>query len=416
MSDEDKTDEAVTTPEADKESPEDAVAVIDSDAHDEDELHEDEEHHVSLAARSLQVLGVLVLGGALTLWLGPRIAPLLPDGMGAVARWLTPGASLAEEQVADLRAEIAAGLADQAPQIDVSAIDARIAAADTTSALRDELATLAARIEAAEAAPGTLATRLESLESRMLGVDAMVTTMETDLRELVTAGLAIDSQAAADIAAYGATIDGLRAQLADLDARLATQAARIDAVTAEIRSEAQTAVETAAAAQANSELQAALIALEAALTDGLPYRGIVDWIAASQDQVIPEALAAYADSGVASSAALEAAFPPLAHEAIRTDIRASSDSSTLGQFGAFLQSQVASRSLTPQEGTTTDAILSRAEDALRRGDLPLALRHMQTLSVPARDVYADWLAQTRARQDALAGFDALKAALGGVAQ
>ena len=106
----------------------------------------------------------------------------------------------------------------------------------------------------------------------------------------------------------------------------------------------------------------------------------------------------------------------IAHDAIRTDLRAETGDTALGQFGAFLQAQVASRSLTPQEGTSTDAILSRAEDALRQGDLDLALRHMRTLSVVAREIYADWLALAQARQAALSGFEALKAALSEAAQ
>jgi len=420
MNDKDDTehksdDSAASAPEAvEPETKAEPIVPIEHDEHEHE--HDDEEHHVSLAARSLQILALLVLGGVMALWLGPRIAPNLPKGMGAVAQWLAPGASLAEEQVAELRAEFAASQAAQSPQLDLAAIDARIAAADTTTALHEELATLSQRVETVEAAPGALTTRLDSLESRLTGTEAMLTSIDEALRNLVTTGLALDSQAAADITAYGATIDGLRARLADLDARLGEQAARIDAVTAEIRSEAQTAVQSAAAAQANSEQQAALIALEAALTDGLPYRGTLDWIASTQRQTVPPALVAQADSGVTSLASLRDLFPALAHEAIRTDIRQSSDESALGQFGAFLQSQVASRSLTPQQGTSTDAILSRAEAALRQDDLGQALRHMRTVSVPAAEIYADWVALAQARQSAMDGFEVLKSALSGAAQ
>lgn len=407
--------QAKTLPETVQPEPEAAVEP-DVPEDDDDHHHDDDEHHVSLATLSLQILGILFVGGALALWTAPRLAPLLPDGMGAVARWITPGASLAEAQVAELHAEIAEIAARQAPALDLGAIDARIAAADTTAALREEMAVLLARIEAAEAAPGALATRIDSIESRLAGDEAMLTSIDEDLRGLVTAGLALDSQSAADISAYGATIDGLRAQFAELDTRIGNQAARLDAIIAEIRAEAQTAVESANAAQASTEVQAALIALEVALTDGLPYRDVIDWIATTQNQAIAQPLANYADTGVASLNRLRDDFPFLAHEAIRADIRQNSDDSTLGQFGSFLQAQVASRSLTPQDGTSTDAILSRAEDALRQGDLDLALRHMRTLSVSSSEIYADWLGQARARQAALGGYQTLKSALNEVAQ
>jgi hypothetical protein len=386
------------------------------DDHLHDRDHDEDEHHVSLAARSLQILVILVVGGALALWAGPRLAPNLPSGMGSIAQWLTPGASLAEDQVAALRAEISATQSAPAAQLDQAAIDELVANSSTTTELRDALAALAQRVDAAEQTPAVMSTRIDSLETRFAGVEAMLTTIDTELRDLVTAGLALDSQAAADIAGYAATIEGLRAQIAAMDARLVDQAARIDTVTAEIQTEAQSAVESAAAAQAMSELQATLITLEAALGNGLPYRAEIDWIASSQNQEIPAPLAEHADTGITRMVHLRDTFPALAHDAIRTDLRAETGDTALGQFGAFLQAQVASRSLTPQEGTSTDAILSRAEDALRQGDLDLALRHMRTLSVVAREIYADWLALAQARQAALSGFEALKAALSEAAQ
>ena len=48
---------------------------------------------------------------------------------------------------------------------------------------------------------------------------------------------------------------------------------------------------------------------------------------------------------------LRSELTPLAHQAIRESIRAEASDSTTGRIGAFLQSQVATRSLEPGEGT-----------------------------------------------------------------
>ncbi|MGR3722829.1 mitofilin family membrane protein [Abyssibius alkaniclasticus] len=377
---------------------------------DEDEGEHDE-HHVSLAARSLQILAILVVGGALALWAGPRLAPNLPSGMGAVARWLTPGASLAEAQVAELRSTFEARLAAQAPQIDAGAIDARIAASPNLAGMAAEIAALNEKLSALETLPADLDDRIALVESRLEAAEAMEARLETQLRDLVTAGMAGDSQAAADITAYGATIEALRSRIADLDEQLAAQAARMDAITAEIRNEAETAIADATAARASSELQAALIALEAALADGLPYAGTLEWLNATQGAEIPAELAAQAASGVTSTAELLDSFPSLAHEAIRIDIRRTGAETTLGQFGAFLESQVASRSLTPQQGDSVDAILSRAEAALRADDLAAAIGEMQSLPVHAQAVFAGWMEAAAQRQAVLADYSTLKSTL-----
>ena len=112
-----------------------------------------------------------------------------------------------------------------------------------------------------------------------------------------------------------------------------------------------------------------------------------------------------------SNARLLAAFPTLAHEAIRIDIRRSSADSTLGQFEAFLQSQIASRALTPQAGDGVDAILSRAEAALRRADLDVALGEMEILPAHAQDVFAGWLDSAAQRQSVLGAYRVLKSTL-----
>ena len=84
-----------------------------------------------------------------------------------------------------------------------------------------------------------------------------------------------------------------------------------------------------------------------------------------------------------SLAELKTAFPGLAHEALRASLRAEAEGYT-GKALAFMKSQVATRSLTPQEGNSTDAILSRIEAALAAGNLTECLSEAEALNDAAR--------------------------------
>jgi hypothetical protein len=53
--------------------------------------------------------------------------------------------------------------------------------------------------------------------------------------------------------------------------------------------------------------------------------------------------------------------------------------------------------LTPQEGTTPEAILSRADFAVTEGRLADALAEIATLPPDIQAVFADWTAKANAR-------------------
>ena len=62
-----------------------------------------------------------------------------------------------------------------------------------------------------------------------------------------------------------------------------------------------------------------------------------------------------------------------------------------GKALAFFKSQVVTRSLTPQAGDSTDAILSRMDAALSAGNLSSCLTEADALPEAAREPLADWL-------------------------
>ena len=78
-----------------------------------------------------------------------------------------------------------------------------------------------------------------------------------------------------------------------------------------------------------------------------------------------------------------------------------------GGFTAFVRNQLGARSLEPQEGNDPDAILSRAEAALREGRLADAVAEVETLPEIARLELTGWTGQAALRLEALAAMRVL---------
>lgn len=142
------------------------------------------------------------------------------------------------------------------------------------------------------------------------------------------------------------------------------------------------------------------------LDAGQPYDGLVAELAAG-GVTVPEALSAPAKDGVQSLDELRAAFTPAARAAL-ADAR-SADKAT--GLVAFLQRQTGARSVTPQEGDSPDAILSRAEAALAGGDVAAALTELDTLPDAAKAALADWEQTAQMRLAAVDAANALQSSV-----
>ena len=116
--------------------------------------------------------------------------------------------------------------------------------------------------------------------------------------------------------------DSIEAMAAEAQTRLA----EAEAQAATLKAEAE---ETARKALA----RAAIGRLQAALESGAPFASA---LADLPDAPIPPALAAAAESGVPSLAALEQAFPPAARAALDASRRADMGESWTERLGAFL--------------------------------------------------------------------------------
>ena len=429
-SEEDSTEAGPDNPET-EEFPVDET----EDATSDELLETTEEHHIDdhadedegpgLASRALVILASILIGGGLALWAAPKIAPSLPSGLAPVAEWLTPGSGAANERVTALEGELARLRADLETRIanlpapvdeaQVAALmDSRITAA--TGSTAERIGGLQTRLDAL--ADLDMDTRLAALERQTGALKAQSELILSQLSAVSEEGAGLSSQTAAQIDSYQTTLEGLRAELAAMAAQYAALNKRLDSVAAtasEQMAEAETKVTEAAEAARQVEARAiattALGALDLALENGSDFSDELDNVAKTTSLQIPDGLAANA-GGVARLVDLQDSFADGAHAAIRAGILAAAGDSTLARARAFAAAQIATRSLTPQQGLTPDAILSRSEDALRRGDLDTALEELTALPPEASAEMAGWIAKATARRDALAGYAELQTALG----
>ena len=343
----------------------------------------------------------LVLGGLLAGAIGYAIPTYVLDEDAPIQ------APAAEDRLAALESDIAAlragddGL-DVTERLD--GLDARVAALEE---LPDD---------PAEQAAGASTAGLDTGEAP--GLPPQIVALPEDLAALDERLQVLEDREdpAADLDAVAGRVDDLASQvdgLAGLADRVDGLAGRLDALppvpelgdlpdrVAALETEigaledrtAQDAAEAEAAARADAEAR-----LRLAVEGGQPY--------AEELAALPEApagLAANAETGVARADALAAAFPPLAREALR----AARGDETLdgGGIGSLAGRFLNARSLEPRAGDDPDAVLSRAEAALRQGEVATALDELEALPDSARAPLQDWLDRARARVETRAALN-----------
>jgi hypothetical protein len=279
-----------------------------------------------------------------------------------------------------------------------------IAPADNSAAL----SSLSARLDALEATPPTPATDLTGVHDTLSGLQARITALEEapapqapDLSALD----ALDQRLAAIEAmpeSGDASTAALAAKLAELERQLAARPeatldtsevdaalARLEAAEAEATARATAAADAAAAA----ERAVALDRLRAAAATGTSFEAE---LAALGDADLTGALAPHA-GGAPTLADLQAEFPDLTRTGLDVARAAEGDQGWGTRVVDFLASQTGARPLTPQEGTTPEAILSRADFAVTEGRLADALAEIATLPPDVQAVFADWSARANAR-------------------
>jgi len=299
------------------------------------------------------------------------------------------------------------------------------AASDVSGALEgqaQDLADLIARTESLEAATNAASgADLTEVNARIDALSTQVEGTTASLGDLAARLEALEARPSF-VAGEGGSedVNAMAAALSQIQAALETQQAANTAMTEEIRnlaSEAETRiseVEQRAQAQVgNVTAQAALSQLRLAMDSGAPFATALNDAAASAGIEVPAALQAVSQTGVARLEELQMSFPSLARNALPVALRETAGEGAMDRIGAFFMGQVGGRSLTPQDGDDPDAVLSRAEDAVRRGALDEALTEIAALPEPVQAIFADWVAEVQSRLDAAVAVDGFANALGG---
>jgi hypothetical protein len=239
-----------------------------------------------------------------------------------------------------------------------------------------DLADLADRVARLESTPPAAApdlSRLDALDQRLAAIEAIPADGNASTAAL-TAKVAELEQRLASLPA-GGTDPALQQKLDDALARL-------------------------------TEVEAAATALSAAVATGQPFPAELQALA---DPALTSALGSAAETGVPTLAQLQSDFPDAAREALRLARDLSTEDGWGTRLVDFLAAQSGARPLTPLEGNTPDAILSRAEFALSDGRVADALAELDPLDPVVKVALDPWMTRAKAH---LAAAAALQAARG----
>ncbi|WP_293577479.1 hypothetical protein [Phaeobacter sp.] len=325
-------------------------------------------------------------GGFFTAFLGGLVAAgfgfvagqsTLLDGVLPSALRSAPTVDLqtfeaAQDQFQSKLAELESRLADQTPS-SLSSLEERI---DAVEGAVNDLPS------GGSDAPGVEVTdRLQALSARLDALESRPTVPGADPEA---------------IAAF-------EAELAKLQDGFAAQRAEVEQMLADAQQLEQASAEAARVAAA----QTALARLRASVDLGQGFAAI----ATELEQLgvsVPNAVSGAAESGVSTLAALQDGFAPAARSALSL---ARTNNTETASLADYVRRQLGARSVAPKDGDDPDAILSRAEAAVKSGDLRLALDELSAFPESARAPLADWESAAQARLAAVLAVDELAQSL-----
>lgn len=155
-----------------------------------------------------------------------------------------------------------------------------------------------------------------------------------------------------------------------------------------------------------------LAQIRAAIDAGGPFDTAIKEFDEQVGEVLPNQLRSLAEEGVQTYQELRDSFAEAARSALNAARNELNESEGFAGIGNYLRKQFQARSVKPKTGDDADAVLSRAEQALRENDLNGALNELDALPDAARDQMQPWIDQARERQDALEQLDILSQEIG----
>lgn len=251
-----------------------------------------------------------------------------------------------------------------------------------------------------------LSSQISPLSTSIKGLESQLTTLNTSLTTLSDRITTVEKRPISEGVSQSA-IDAYENELKRLQASMVTQRTKVESMI-----EAAKAVESDAnktRADAADVLQVAankalLAKLREELQSGSPYANVLSELTTNGVK-IPGGLSASAATGVTTLAALQGSYPEAARAALAVARDATKTTDT--GIAAFFRRQLGARSVSPRDGDSADAILSRAEAALTNGQVSDALDELANLPDDVNAAMADWIEPAKTRQAAIAASDAL---------
>lgn len=249
-------------------------------------------------------------------------------------------------------------------------------------------------------------TRNEALATRLDEITTAIVAFEARLTTLAKRPIADAAGIAGDAAkAYERELQAMRTEIEKLAAEAT---ARIEGVA----KQAATSEETAAATAKTTNVQVAVSQLQSALDNGGAFEAVVANLAGVGVDV-PAVFASAAKAGVPTLIDLQESFPAAARAGLGASVKATSGDDTMSKIGSFFRSQVGARSLEPREGDDPDAVLSRAEAALGKGDIAGAIALISALPEAGQMAMADFASSAKTRNEAVEALRVLADSLNG---
>ena len=368
----------------------------------------------TVSGKILIVIVAFVAVAVLTLWAAPRIARVLPSGLEPVAVMLAPGQSEAIARIDSLQDDVRdrlAGIDERLTALESSTAHV-MSAAEAVLMLSGYDDFVEFRLDGVRDA--LTAEENDDLANRIDQVDSRLDTVVSDLsilRELVEVGggmesAAVSSEVLGRIARYQTELTRLENDLEDVVSRQEAAMNRIDEVASRLDDVAGSLAKLNSRTSGVAPVQLTeLDDIRSALASGDAFSHAVNALAARPDIEIPPALSDIASSGTPPLAELRRGFPEAAYGAVQATVMAETGDGWLERSIGFFRSLVVTRSLEPRDGDDVDAVLSRMEARLETGDLNAVLSEGRALPEAASGSMADWLADVRRLNAALAALD-----------
>jgi hypothetical protein len=267
------------------------------------------------------------------------------------------------------------------------------AVAELTAKTDGAVADLQSQINAIAARPAgdvmqSDLTPLRDAVAQLSGLDQSI----ADLADRVSAL----EQATIEAAIPDDLIAKYRSEVESISALLESQRGELNTFMQDAKAKADQAAEIAK----NTLAGGALDRIATALDTGSEFVQAMQDYEQAMGAAAPDALASMAADGVVTLQVLSQEYADVARAALAAARAEMDQGQGVAKVTNFLKNQFNARSVVPKSGDDPDAVLSRAEQALRDGDLAAAMDEIAKLGPEAQAKMSDWIAAAQARLDA----------------